>query len=271
MFFQLELGARRAARAGRSHPRRAGAASARSADRRAAEPRAAVPARVRAGAGPARHARAGPRGRADAARRDALAGAAVERQPRPASRTPAASRTSTPGCVRAWTSCSTRASCRARRRPWWTSARTRRAGTGRCFERALYRGRRWYGPSNERSEPGLLPEAGHRGRSGDRRGAEGRGGAPGAHARDDRVRELRSAVGARLPGLGAHQQVRRGLSGAALLRRLRVRGHRRAARDRPGEGALRRRPRRTCSRTRARRRTRPSTWRCSSRATASSA
>ena len=62
-------------------------------------------------------------------------------------------------------------------------------------------------------------------------------------ARDDRLRELRAAGGARLPGLGAHEQVRRGLSGPALLRRLRVRGRRRAARDRPREGALRRRPR----------------------------
>ena len=44
-------------------------------------------------------------------------------------------------------------------------------------------------------------------------------------------------------GLAAHQQVRRGLSGQALLRRLRVRRHRRAARDRPREEAVRRRRR----------------------------
>ena len=42
-------------------------------------------------------------------------------------------------------------------------------------------------------------------------------------------------------GQPAHQQVRRGLSGQALLRRLRVRRHGRAAGDRPGEAAVRRR------------------------------
>ena len=39
------------------------------------------------------------------------------------------------------------------------------------------------------------------------------------------------------------QQVRRGLPGAALLRRVRVGRRGRAARDRPGQGAVRRRPR----------------------------
>ena len=47
---------------------------------------------------------------------------------------------------------------------------------------------------------------------------------PGDDARDDRVRELRPAGGARRPGLGADQQVRRGLPGPPLLRRLRARG-----------------------------------------------
>ena len=106
-----------------------------------------------------------------------------------------------------------------------------------------YRRRRCYGASDERSEPRLLHKASRRGRSGDRRGAQGRGRSAGASPRDDRLRELRSAGGPRLPGLGAHEQVRRGLSRQALLRRLRVRGHRRAAGDRPREGALRRRPR----------------------------
>ena len=67
--------------------------------------------------------------------------------------------------------------------------------------------------------------------------------APGDDAGDDRLRELRAAGDARLPGLRAHQQVRRGLPGQALLRRLRVRGRRRGARDRPREGALRGRAR----------------------------
>ena len=56
----------------------------------------------------------------------------------------------------------------------------------------------------------------------------------------------------RLPGIGAHEQVRRGLSRPALLRRLRVRGRRRAAGDRSREGALRRRARqRAAARRRA--------------------
>ncbi|MGW8173423.1 MAG: hypothetical protein ACWGHV_18220 [Stutzerimonas stutzeri] len=42
-------------------------------------------------------------------------------------------------------------------------------------------------------------------------------------------------------GLGADQQVRRGLPGPALLRRLRVRRHRRAAGDRSRQAAVRRR------------------------------
>src|SRR3712207_8830238 len=42
---------------------------------------------------------------------------------------------------------------------------------------------------------------------------------PAAHAGDDRLGELRSAVDPRRAGLGPHQQVRRGLPGQALLRR----------------------------------------------------
>ena len=44
-------------------------------------------------------------------------------------------------------------------------------------------------------------------------------------------------------GLGAHQQVRRGLPRTPLLRRLRARRRDRAAGDRPGQGAVRRRVR----------------------------
>ena len=57
--------------------------------------------------------------------------------------------------------------------------------------------------------------------------------------RADRLREHRLARRARGAGLGADQQVRRGLSGQALLRRLRVRRHRRDARDRAREEAVR--------------------------------
>ena len=67
--------------------------------------------------------------------------------------------------------------------------------------------------------------------------------APAADAGDDRLGELRPAGGARVPGQRADEQVRRGLSGPALLRRLRVRRHRRAARDRPRQGAVRGRAR----------------------------
>ena len=72
-----------------------------------------------------------------------------------------------------------------------------------------------------------------------RRGGGGRARAPAADARDDRVGELRARGGPRVPGQRAHQQVRRGLSGQAVLRRLRARRRDRAARHRPGEGAVR--------------------------------
>ena len=54
-----------------------------------------------------------------------------------------------------------------------------------------------------------------RGRSRDRRGARRRARPPAEHARDDRLRELRAAGGARGGRLGADQQVRRGLSRAS--------------------------------------------------------
>ena len=76
---------------------------------------------------------------------------------------------------------------------------------------------------------------------------------PGRPHRADRLRELREPARARGAGLRAHQQVRRRLSGQALLRRLRIRRRRRAAGDRPREEAVRRRRSPTCSRTPARR------------------
>ena len=64
-------------------------------------------------------------------------------------------------------------------------------------------------------------------------------GGPRAH----RLRELRQPGDSRDRGLGAHEQVRRGVSRPPLLRRLRVRGRGGIAGDRPRQGALRRRPR----------------------------
>ena len=59
------------------------------------------------------------------------------------------------------------------------------------------------------------------------------------HDRADRVGEHRLARGARGAGLGADQQIRRGLSRPALLRRLRIRRRGRAARDRSRQAAVR--------------------------------
>ena len=80
-----------------------------------------------------------------------------------------------------------------------------------------------------------LAEVGPRGRG------RGRGRARPRAARDraDRQREHRQPGRARGAGLGAHQQVRRGLSRQALLRRLRVCRRRRAARDRARQAAVR--------------------------------
>ena len=71
----------------------------------------------------------------------------------------------------------------------------------------------------------------------------GRESAPGRAHRADRLRKLHLAGRDGGPGQPTHQQVRRGLSGQALLRRLRVRRHRRGARARPAQAAVRRRAR----------------------------
>ena len=63
---------------------------------------------------------------------------------------------------------------------------------------------------------------------------------PARRDRADRVGEHRQPRGARGAGLGADQQIRRGLSGPALLRRLPVRRHGRDARDRARQEAVRR-------------------------------
>ena len=65
----------------------------------------------------------------------------------------------------------------------------------------------------------------------------------GPAARADRLRELRLRSGAGGAGHGPHQQVRRGLPGQALLRRLRGRGRGGEPGHRARQAALRRRPR----------------------------
>ena len=94
-----------------------------------------------------------------------------------------------------------------------------------------------------RTPPRLLRAPARRRRPRGRRGHRPRARAPAAHAGDDRLRELRAPGRPRVPGQRADQQVRRGLPGQALLRRLRARRRHRAARDRPREGAVRRRAR----------------------------
>ena len=116
--------------------------------------------------------------------------------------------------------------------------RPRGRGGRRCRARRYY-----WRPRERRPAAGLLQPSACRGRSRDRRGARTRARPPAAHAGDDRLGELRPGRGAGVPGLGADQQVRRGVPRPALLRRLRVRGRRRAAGDRPRQGPVRRRAR----------------------------
>ena len=99
------------------------------------------------------------------------------------------------------------------------------------------------GPGTADSRSKIPPCAHLPSRSRNRRRRRQRTPSPGRRARADRVRELRQPRHPRSAGLGAHQQVRRGLSGQALLRRLRVRGRGRVAGDRARQGAVRRRPR----------------------------
>ena len=63
------------------------------------------------------------------------------------------------------------------------------------------------------------------------------------HPRDDRVRELRASRGVAGSGQRADQQVRRGIPGSSLLRRLRARRRRGGPRPQPRQGTLRRRVR----------------------------
>ena len=115
-----------------------------------------------------------------------------------------------------------------------------------------------------------LPDrAAGRGRPGDRRGAAARAASPAEHAGDDRLGELRAAGGARGGRVGAHQQVRRGLSRAGATTG--------AARRWTSPSSWRSTAPLSCSGpststsspTPGRRPTTPPTWRCSSRATRS--
>ena len=85
---------------------------------------------------------------------------------------------------------------------------------------------------NLRSSPG-------RRRSGGRRRDRGRASPPAVADRADRQREHRLARGARGARLGPDEQICRGLSRTALLRRLRVRRCRRASGDRAREAPVR--------------------------------
>ena len=80
---------------------------------------------------------------------------------------------------------------------------------------------------------------------------------PARHPGNDRLRELRAARRAGGPGLRPDQQVRRGLPGPPLLRRLRVRRRRREAGDRPRQGRCSAPSTPTSSRTPVRRPTPP--------------
>ena len=90
-----------------------------------------------------------------------------------------------------------------------------------------------------------------RDRSRDRRSHPRRDSSPEHGPRAHRLGELRQSRRARSNGLGDDEQVRRGLSRQALLRRVRVRGRRRVAGHRTGKGAVRRR---ACQRAAALRR-----------------
>ena len=165
-----------------------------------------------------------------------------------------------------------------RRRAGGGAPRGRRAGERASAARSRGRGRtcpslsrvRCYGRppakheeaiTRERASRQLPDRAPGRGRSRDRRRPRRRAAPPAADAGDDRLGELRPPGGARSGRLGADQQVRRGLPRPPLLRRLRGGRRRRAAGDRPRQGAVRRRARQRPGRTPAPRPTTPPTWR----------
>ena len=90
---------------------------------------------------------------------------------------------------------------------------------------------------------------------------------PAAHAGDDRLGELRSRLGARVPGLGADEQVRRGLSRASATTAAASTSTSPSSSPSTARRSCSAPSTPTCSRTPARRPTRPSTTLCCSRAT----
>ena len=139
-----------------------------------------------------------------------------------------------------------------------------RGRSSRASRRAHRRGGR---SPREPGRPRVASRAALSPRSRAQRTAAQRAHPPAGDARAHRQRELRQPRGARGHGLGAHQQVRRGPPGGALLRRLRDRRPGRAAGHRPLQGACSGPSTSTCSRTRAPRPTWPRCSPCSSPAT----
>ena len=262
-----------------------------------AEPGAPLPLADRDAAGHDRRARARaerPGGRAARARRRA---GRDERQPARRRRAAPARRGAARAARAAAAAVSTAASCPGRRRP---SLDFTGAEPVVVREGAASRPRRSPGAASpaairarpvradravrvvrrrRREDPAMAVDAAHaraashgrprRARPRGRRPAGPRARAPARADRADRLRELHLAVGARGGRQRADEQVRRGLPGPALLRRLRGRRRDRAARDRPRQGSSSAPSTRTSSRTPARRPTWPSTWRCCSPATRS--
>ena len=139
------------------------------------------------------------------------------------------------------------------------------SGVGKSAQPAAQRGKRHrsYRRVEDRHEP-------HRaGRPRSLAGDRGRAPPPAARPGDDRLGELHQPRRPGRPGLGADQQVRRGLSRPALLRRLRVRGCGRAPGHRPRAASCSAPNTPTSSRTPAPRPTWPSTSPAWSRATRS--
>ena len=125
-------------------------------------------------------------------------------------------------------------------------AHVRSSGPPRGERRRQFEGNRRVASSGHGRRALIRPPACRRARRGRsrRRGAAPRGARAAARAdRADRLRELHVALDPRGGRLGADEQVRRGVSRQALLRRLRGRRPDRAARDRPGEEPLRSRAR----------------------------
>ena len=249
----LHRSTRRSRRCRSSAPRTRAAlerAAARRRDAAAAEPARPLPARLRPGPGDARPARARTCRRSPAC---GVPGPAELGQPRRRRRRAPARRRARARSAPAPTSCSTAASCPGTPSTVIDLRRYEEDGRlGRAAHRRRWPPRRLVPSSvrrpasrrsHDRPAARLLRAPARRRRSRGRRGDRSRARAPAADAGDDRVGELRARGDPRVPGQRADEQVRRGLSGQALLRRLRARRRDRAARDRPRQGAVRGRAR----------------------------